>query len=81
MQHTNHSNTVIGDAEINHMPAYTATAIAFADGFAGHALLRIVGELIEDGGHFIGVAVRLLATSLLQCVQPNTFKIAQCSWC
>ena len=60
VQHADYGNTVIGDAEIDRVSPHPAAAIPFPDVITGRAELRIVCELVDGGGEFIGVTMSLL---------------------
>jgi len=77
VQHADHGDPVIGDAEIDRVSPHPAAAITFTDVIAGRAQLRIVCELIEGGGELIGVTMSLLDSPFVERVQPDAFKIAR----
>ena len=60
VQHAEYRNPVIGDAEIDRVSPYRATAIPFTDIITGRAELWIVCDLIDGGDEFIGVTMSLL---------------------
>ena len=78
MQHANHGNPVIGDAEIDRVSTHPAAAIAFTDVITGRAELRIVSELSEGGSKIVGVTMRLVDSPLFERVEPNPLEIARC---
>ena len=51
--------------------------LPIADVITGRAELRILCELIEGGGEFIGVTMSLLDSPFFARVQPDAFKITR----